>query len=334
MVVSAIEESLRRLDLTGQSIVIAASGGVDSTVLLHALSSLADSWQLQLAVGHIDHGLRGSESDGDRRAVEELADRLGLRCLVEAVDPGSLRTGRSNRERPTLQEAARELRYAALERMSRACGARHIATAHNLDDQAETVLMRLFRGTGPSGLGGIPERSRDGRVVRPLLSVSRAEIEAFALERGIVWREDSSNASDGYTRNRLRRHWIPELAREFNPRLLRAIGGLAEAQRTDNEWIDSLLDNVEARWISVRPEGVELVKEGWGELPDALARRLTRRALIALGGGRDMSRVHLERMLAFIRTEPATGHGRAIELPGGLLLSRQPTRFILSRTRV
>ena len=119
---------------------------------------------------------------------------------------------------------------------------RWLATGHQADDQAETVLLRLLRGTGPDGLGGIPERSPDGRIVRPLLGVSRAEIERFARSRRLSWREDASNASERYARNRLRRRWLPGLTQDFNPRLLRAIGNLAEAQRRDSEWIISRVE--------------------------------------------------------------------------------------------
>jgi len=242
MVVESLDFAVAGLGCAGQRILVAVSGGVDSCVLLHGLQAVAPVHDLQLCVGHVNHGLRGQESDEDEREIGRLAEKLALPLRIRRVEPHSIRDGRANRERPTLQEAARLLRYAALEEMAAELGADCIATAHNLDDQAETVLMRLLRGTGPDGLGGIPERSPDGRIVRPLLQVPRAEILAYAAAQGVEWREDSSNRDGPYTRNRLRQHWLPGLASEFNPQLLRVIGNLAEAQRRESEWIGSLVD--------------------------------------------------------------------------------------------
>jgi tRNA(Ile)-lysidine synthase len=238
---------------------------------------------------------------------------------VERADPAQLRQGRSSRDRPTVQEAARELRYRALQAIATELGCDHIATAHNADDQAETVLLRLFRGTGPDGLAGIPERSPDGRIVRPMLRVERSEIEAFARDRGLAWREDSSNASDAYARNRLRRHWLPGLVRDFNPRLLRAIGGLADAQQKDADWIASLVEREAVARFSAEGDWLHIDEKDWESLPEALSLRLARSALERCGGARHTTRVHLKRMVAFL----CNGRPRSfIELPGGLQLSR------------
>jgi tRNA(Ile)-lysidine synthase len=181
------------------------------------------------------------------------------------------------------------------------------------------VLLRLFRGTGPDGLGGIPERSPDERVVRPLLRVSRRAIEAYARERGIRWREDASNASQDYTRNRLRQHWLPGLRDEFNPQLLRVVADLAEAQRRDSEWIASQVEREFRRRFLIEGKWLQIDTKDWCDLPEALRRRLARRALQVCGAGRHVARVHLQRMGDFL----ATGRtGTSIELPGGLKMER------------
>jgi len=334
MVEDAVAQSIASLGLAGERILVAVSGGIDSCVLLAALAARASALDVAVCVGHVDHGLRGAESDADAAFVVEVAEALGLPVGVEHAPPAPLREGASNRDRPTLQEAARTVRYAALERMAGDMRASRIATAHTLDDQAETVLMRLLRGTGPEGLGGIRELSRDGRLLRPLLGVSREEIAAYASEHGIAWREDSSNAGDHYTRNKLRRDWIPRLRAEFNPQLLRAIGNLAEAQRRESDWMGEQADAVAARLFRKREDGIEIEAGEWDRYPDALARRLIARAMAELGAGRHVSRVHLERAIAFLRGEAGDRVGAAIELPGGLMLMRRSGAYHLGPSGV
>jgi tRNA(Ile)-lysidine synthase len=321
-----VAAAVGRLGLAGRSVLVAVSGGIDSCALAHLLHELHEPERLKLSIGHVNHGLRGEESEADEAAVRGLAAGLGLPVRAARIDPERLRAGRSSRERSTLQEAARILRYRALRDLARGLGASRIATAHTADDQVETVLLRLLRGTGPDGLGGIPERSPDGQIVRPLLRVPRSEIERFARERGLRWREDASNEQLHYARNRLRRQWLPGLARDFNPRLLRAIGDLAEAQREDSAWIATQVEREAASRFAPDGRWLRIEAKDWEALPEALARRLARWALVRCGAGRYVSRVHLERMLAFLRSGRC---GSTIELPGGLRLERGRSGFRL-----
>ena len=318
-----VAAAAERLALRGRRVLVAASGGLDSTVLADALVATARLGGFRVALGHVHHGLRGPEADADEAAVRELAGRLGAPFESERIDPEALRAGRSSRERPTLQEAARTLRYAALTRLAARAGAERIATAHHADDQAETVLLRLFRGAGPDALGGIPERSPDGRLVRPLLRIARADLEACARARGLAWREDASNASDAYARNRLRRAFLPALSDAFNPQLLRAIADLAEAQRRDSAWIAAEVEREARTRFTSEGAWLEIDAKDWAALPEALARRLIRDALRRAGISRHVTRVHLERVQRFLE-RPV--RGRRIELPGGLELRGEPGR--------
>ena len=319
-----ISRALERLGLAGRRVLVAASGGLDSTALLHLLHGQARRHQLVLCVGHVNHGLRGEASDADEAAVRALAASLGVPMRSLRADPRPRCLGGPSRARPTLQEAAREVRYEALHALAASLGADRIATAHTADDQAETVLLRLLRGSGPDGLAGIPERSPDGVIVRPLLQVSRRELMAHAAAHGLAWREDASNARPDYARNRLRLHWLPGLASEFNPQLLRALAGLAEAQRRDTDWIEAQVEREAASRFSEDGSWLVIDAKDWAELPEALARRVARAALRRCGIGREVSRVHLARTLAFLRTARS---GTRLELPAGRVLWRVRSRF-------
>lgn len=334
-----LDEGLRTLDLSGRHIAVAVSGGVDSTVLACALAERAQRQRIRLSIAHVNHCLRGPEADADEAFVRALAAKLGVSFATQRVAPRTARAAASSSQaRPTIQEAARRLRERALRRLAEQLGADRVATAHTADDQAETVLLRLLRGSGPSGLGGIPPRSGDGVLVRPLLQTTRSEVLAYAAARDLGWREDPSNADLRYARSRLRHSWLPGLRDAFNPQLLRALGDLAEAVREDSAWIDRQIAREAERRFSAEPEGdpdtvLEIEAKGWepDTTPDALARRLLRHGLHQVGAGRDVTRTHLDRGVAFLRSGQA---GSSLELPGGLRLVRGRNRFRLSRVRL
>ncbi len=198
------------------AVLVAVSGGLDSMVLLHALRKL---WY-RCEVVHIDHGLRGAESDADRRFVEEHCREQDILCHVRAVDVRAL----ASRQGVSVQMAARELRYEALKEVASATGIEHIALAHHQDDAIETFFLELMRG----GTGTIPARS--GPFVRPLIGVERAAIEAYAMEQGLAWREDASNADPKYLRNRVRNELLP-LLEDLAPGVRKVLGRSIDRSR-------------------------------------------------------------------------------------------------------
>jgi tRNA(Ile)-lysidine synthase len=329
MLNSEFQAELERLGILRGRVLVAVSGGRDSMVLLDLVSRSMPSLELTGVVGHVDHGLRGAESDEDVQHVERAADQAGFPFRVRRVAPEAERIGTSSRERPTLEEAARNLRRQALLEMADATDCDWIMTAHHAGDQAETLLLRLLRGTGPDGLAGMAQQSADGRWMKPLLRVLPEAIEDWASTEHVVWREDASNQDERFTRNRLRRDWIPKLAATFNPQLLRTLSDLAEAGRRDLEWIEGLVEVAAKERVESGPSGIRFAIEGWDAIPEALARRLVRRGLVEAGLGRDVTRKHLERVLEFLRRGRRAGRDKRLQLPGGVSIRRVDDAFEL-----
>lgn len=216
----------------GDRILVGVSGGPDSLALLHALVELREELQCTLHVAHLDHRLRGQESEADARFVSEHADRLGLPVTMEAADVTT------EDDSSSLEARARAVRYAFFERVADQVEADRIALGHNADDQAETVLMRVLRGAGISGLAGIPIRRE--RYIRPLLNTPRSQIEAYLAELQLTARQDASNQDTAFLRNRIRHELLPLLETEYNPSLRTSLRRLAELAAADDLYLDSL----------------------------------------------------------------------------------------------
>lgn len=211
----------RRLLKRGDRILVAVSGGVDSMVLLHLLHTLSARHRWRLVVAHFNHQLRGAESDADAAFVRVVAGGLGLKCVVGR---GDVRRA-AGRGRGSIEMAAREFRHTFLARTARRLGCKAVALAHHADDQVELFFVRLLRGAGSEGLGGMKRSGpspgdRTVRLVRPLLDQSKAALRAYAGREGISFRDDSSNAGDDFLRNRIRNKLIP-LLEKYQPALLR-----------------------------------------------------------------------------------------------------------------
>lgn len=223
-----------RLLQPGDRVAVAVSGGADSVALLRVLLELREELGLVLLVAHFHHGIRGAEADADRHFAANLAARFQLE-LHSASGNAPAYAGEHGM---SLETAARELRHRWFAALLSERKADKIATAHTLDDQAETVLMRVLRGTGLRGLAGISPRHREKGLVRPFLESSRAEIEEYLGKLNQPWREDSSNQDLAHTRNRVRSQLLPFLQRDFNPAIRQTLADLAEVARADAEYWD------------------------------------------------------------------------------------------------
>lgn len=292
----------------GDRVGVAVSGGADSVALLRILLECRNELGLVLSVVHFNHKLRGEESDGDERFVAELAHAHDL-----LLHRGEVDTRTFAREKAlSIEAAARELRYAFFAKLIKEGLVDKIATAHTLDDQAETVLFRVIRGTGTSGLAGILPRLKvgNGAIVRPLLGVRRSEVIALLNGLHQSWREDSTNSETVFTRNRIRHELLPQIARSFNPDVLEALANLAEVARAEDEFWASA--TAEAFVRCHRNNAVELAE--LVRAPLAIQRRVVRLAAIQKGAHLDFA--HTERVLDLARSTVSRGE-RTVELPNG-----------------
>lgn len=296
----------------GDTVLVAVSGGPDSLSLLHLLWTEREARQVRVEAAHLDHGLRGAEAAAEANWVAEWCRERGIACHVGREDVAAWAS--AHKQSP--QEAARAVRYAFLERTAAATGADKIATGHTRDDQAETVLSHILRGTGTDGLRGIPQRR--GRVVRPMLEVSRAEIDAYCAAHGLSPRQDSSNFSpDHYTRNRLRLELLPQLRREYNPRVDDALVRLSEIAARDSDY---LAQQAQAALADVTRESdafhVQLDRAALAILHPALLRSVLRLALAKLRGtGEGVSYAHLETVCKAVLSSRSTAFALALPCP-------------------
>ena len=226
--------------------MVAASGGPDSTALLRCLHRLRDEHGLTLHVAHLNHDFRGAEADHDAAFVQRLADGLGLPCSIDKQDPIAYQRERGV---SSFEQAAREMRYAFLSSVAVSVGAAAIALGHTADDQAETVLLHLLRGSGLHGLRGMaevaewpwPEPKRGHLLFRPLLDVTKSETAAYCRALGQSYRQDSGNYMWRFTRNKVRLDLMPKLAREYNPRVREALARLSRAAADEVDYIEGEL---------------------------------------------------------------------------------------------
>lgn len=227
----------------GDHVLVAVSGGPDSVALLKILSLLAVEYRLRLTVAHLNHGLRGNEADNDEDFVRRLSEQMGVDCITRKVDIRSLQKGRGG----SLEEVGREERYLFLDEVANGCGAGKIATGHHMDDQAETVILNLIRGSGPEGLKGIPP-VRNRRIIRPLLYAPKKDIQTFLYHEGIPHIQDSSNADPLFLRNRIRNQLLPEWTTHYNPRIMNGLCQTAEILRREDEYLQSVVQQILLKW--------------------------------------------------------------------------------------
>jgi tRNA(Ile)-lysidine synthase len=306
-------------DLRGKRIVLALSGGADSTALLHALAALRRKFHFELAAAHLNHGLRGAESDRDKAFVRQLCARMGVDLTVEHAHGLEQDSG-------NLEARARAARYGFLTAVADRIGADYIATAHQADDQAETVMLRLLRGAGVTGLGAMAETG-PGKIIRPLLGVRRAAILEYLSAIGAAFVEDSTNASLMYDRNRVRHRLMPLLERDYAPGLTGRLVELAAEMRDVDDLLGRLAQDSMRECLN--GDG-SLDIAAFKRLHPAVAAALMRRYVTSGAGNLlGFERSHIEAMCKLAREGPPNGR---IVLPGGWLMRRRYGKMLLVRS--
>jgi tRNA(Ile)-lysidine synthase len=318
-------KTVRNFDMlkTGDTVLAAVSGGPDSVFLLHALTRLKNKLNIrEIIVCSLDHGIRGGESRGDALFVKEAARECGLEFIHKKID---LKEKKS--KDLSTEEIAREERYKFFREAAKKAGAGVIATGHTLDDQAETVLMRVIKGSSLKGVAGIsPVREEKGlRFIRPLLEIEKSEIVKYLDSSGILYRIDSTNLETKYFRNAVRREVMPFLER-YNPRVKRALFNLAEHLREDYEFIEQHKRKA-AEIINTRGSGrVDICLKDLVLQPRALQKEILRFSLERSGGSvKKLSHRHWKEVEALIKHKR---QGSLVDLPGGIRAARTEAAIV------
>jgi tRNA(Ile)-lysidine synthase len=322
--IKQIRTTIARNDMieSGDVVIVAVSGGADSVCLLDILVQLQSELGIELVVAHFNHGLRPAEDEMETHFVRDLAVRMKLPFEVEK---GAIHVVGGA---ASLEEKARDARYAFLQAVRKRHRAQKIAVGHNLNDQAETVLMRLLRGSSPTGLAGIPPH-RDRIFIRPLIETAREEIEAYAEVRALRYVTDSSNLETAHLRNRIRLELIPVLQR-YQPRLIEHLGRLSSDLRSESEYLEAIAE----AWIERETQGdpvgdAAVTISSFLRCPEPIRRRVTRRLLVQVNKThRRIGHSHIASVDALARVDRPQG---ALSLPHGIRVRKIYDRLIFTK---
>lgn len=305
----------------GETILAGLSGGPDSVCMLHILNGLRERYKLTLHAVYIDHGLRPGETVKESEFCKKLCDSLNLQFVAKSVEVKSF----AKAQGLNMQEAARQLRYATYDETAYELRADRIALGHTADDQAETLLMRLLRGAGPTGLAGIPPVRKS--IIRPLIDVERKEVEEFLDQQGIEYVIDSSNLRSDYLRNRIRLSLLPVI-REFNQDIISTLAKTAAIFRDEERYFEIIVTKTLMKLISRKTTSrIELFLAPFEIMDTAIMRRVLRRAVDETRSLRGISFIHIEDMVEMIKHG---NPGDRIYLPGGIRAIKGYSMLVLT----
>jgi tRNA(Ile)-lysidine synthase len=309
----------------GHRVGVAVSGGPDSVLLLHFVKQLAAEAGLTVALVHFNHHLREAESDGDEAFVRDLAASLHIEYLRGEADVGRV----ARERRGNLEAVARELRYRYFFSLVEQGRLDLVATAHTANDQAETVLLRVLRGTGTRGLGGI-HPILEGKVVRPFLSITRDDVMREIAARGLTYRSDSSNLNLRFQRNKVRRELLPLLEKDYNPGIVLLLNQFADRARDDEAFLERLARERAQPWRIREGKEERIPVRALLEFPPTLARRVLRQMLQMVRGSLyGLTHAHIESLRRFALEAQS---GKIQILPGGAVARKEFSWLVLGPT--
>jgi len=311
-------------------VLVGVSGGPDSVCLLYLLNQLQKNRKLELSIAHLNHKLRGKDADEDAIFVRELAERLKLPFYLEEIDT----RGEIKKRGLSEEEGARVLRYEFLNRAARKAQAKKVALGHTQDDQAETVLMRLIKGAGPLGLGGIPAVRNENQItiVRPLFEIWREEILAYLKENKIGYRIDASNSSPLYLRNRIRNELLPYLSQEFNPNIKEVLANTADNLRVTFEYLHKQGKRKFKSATSKLNGTIVLDSRKVKSYPCAIQREIFRQIIKELKGNlRRIRYQHWKEFESLVQERPG---GSIVDLPCGISIEKKKKEIVCSLKEV
>ncbi len=309
----------------GDNVLIGLSGGPDSVTLLHVLYNLKKEYLLTILIAHLDHRFRGEESRADRKFCELLAKKYSLEIIWEEIDVPRI----SKEKGISPEEAARFERYDFFKRVAKERGIDKIAVGHTRDDQAETVLMRIIRGAGMKGLGGIsPFKDMQGfKIIRPLIEASRKEIEDFILKEGLRFIKDSSNEKTIFTRNKIRLGLIPLIEKDFNSNIKEVLANMAENLQAENEFLTKYANRKFKSMSKIKHGEILIDIKKFKKQPDAVRKRILRAGVEELkGDSRRMTYQHWKEMEELIYVRPVNS---IVDLPAGISVTKGKKNIIL-----
>ncbi|MCJ7581304.1 MAG: tRNA lysidine(34) synthetase TilS [Candidatus Aminicenantes bacterium] len=317
MLLDKVKETIRRHNLFSRKakILIAFSGGIDSTALLHLLRELQEEWPLTLALGHFNHKLR-QKAENEELFVRNAAEKFGLPLYVSSEDVRSY----ASEHKLNIEEAGRNLRYNFLKDVAKKIGFSKIATGHTQNDQAETFFIRLFRGSGLSGLSGIYPVV-DNLIIRPLLYTAREEIMAYLTSIKAEFQVDDSNVDNRFLRNRIRSEFLPYIQKEFDPHLISRIGKVSALFQEDELALNEQVDKEAKKAIQMKEDSISLDLNILSTLPVGLARRVMRKFIAEIKG--DLRAISYEAIESVLDL----AEGKEYPLTKGCLLRREQNRI-------
>lgn len=294
----------------GDKVLVALSGGPDSVCLLHCLHMLKDEFDLEIGAAHVNHMLRGDEALSDEDYVRNLCESLDIECYIERID-----IDRISKENGISHEmAGRDERYAFFERLKKKHRYTKVAIAHNANDQAETVIMRMMRGTGLDGLCGIRVK-REGDIIRPILSLERHEIEEYCSINNLNPQIDKSNLEKIYSRNKIRLDILPYMQENFNEDIIKAINRMASILQKDNEYMDNESEKIYKKYCNYTNDELCLNNELF-KLNEAIVTRVIKKAFIKYANTHNNFEMkHIYEVIELIKL----GTNKKINLPNGII---------------